>query len=676
MPENDDRNPFSRRSSGDSGGSGAPKPRFAPWLIVPILLVALLVFNSLLSGTGTEPIAYSEFVTAVEEGRIDPETTVKISDSGISGALLTDEGPQDFTTKLSPNVTIDKPFTDFLDENGVVYEFEQPSVLLSLLVNILPFALIMIGIYWFVFRRMGAGATGALNMGKNKVKIYDRKEMKTTFADVAGVDEAKDELREIVEFLSNPKKYQRLGGRIPKGVLLLGPPGCGKTLLARAVAGEANVPFFFMSGSEFVEMFVGLGAARVRELFQQAKEKAPALVFLDEIDTIGKGRGGVGGAGLGAHDEREQTLNQLLVEMDGFDASKGVIIMAATNRPDVLDPALVRPGRFDRQVVVDRPDLTGREEILRVHARGVALSPAVELRTIAARTPGFTGADLENVVNEAALLAARREKNSVTMDELEEAIDRASMGLERKSRVMNDKEKSRVASHEMGHALVAHYCDNLDPVHRITIIPRGTAALGLTMTRPLEDRFLATEPELKETLAYAMGGQVAEEIVYGEISTGAQNDLEKATQIARAMVTQYGMSEDIGPLSLGHEDPNAFFNGPKVSGATAERIDKEVSRLLSEAHDRAERILVEHRDMLDRLAALLIVTETIDGEDLEAYTGGTKPIPNADELRQHEEAKQRESAAAAAVVAKERERETSRGPQIAMPPAPPMPTVD
>src|SRR5687767_8017539 len=542
MPDNEDRNPFSRRPSNDTGGA-PPKPRFAPWLIVPILLVALLVFNNLLSGASTEAIAYSEFVTAVEEGRIDPETTVKISDSGISGALTTDEGPKDFTTKLSPNVTIDKPFTDFLDDNGIAYEFEQPSVLLSVILNFLPFLLIMFAVYWFVFRRMGSGATGALNMGKNKVKIYDRKEMKTTFADVAGVDEAKEELKEIVEFLSNPKKYQRLGGRIPKGVLLLGPPGCGKTLLARAVAGEANVPFFFMSGSEFVEMFVGLGAARVRELFQQAKEKAPALVFLDEIDTIGKGRAGAMGAGFGAHDEREQTLNQLLVEMDGFDASKGVIIMAATNRPDVLDPALVRPGRFDRQVVVDRPDLKGREEILRVHARGVALSPSVELRTIAARTPGFTGADLENVVNEAALLAARREKNAVTMDELEEAIDRASMGLERKSRVMNDKEKSRVASHEMGHALVAHYSENLDPVHRITIIPRGTAALGLTMTRPLEDRFLATEPELKETLAYAMGGRVAEEIVYGEISTGAQNDLEKATQIARAMVAQYGMSE-------------------------------------------------------------------------------------------------------------------------------------
>ena len=549
-------------------------------------------------------------------------------------------------------------------------------MLLSVILNFLPFLLIMFAVYWFVFRRMGSGATGALNMGKNKVKIYDRKELKTTFADVAGVDEAKEELREIVEFLSNPKKYQRLGGRIPKGVLLLGPPGCGKTLLARAVAGEANVPFFFMSGSEFVEMFVGLGAARVRELFQQAKEKAPALVFLDEIDTIGKGRAGAGGAGLGAHDEREQTLNQLLVEMDGFDASKGVIIMAATNRPDVLDPALVRPGRFDRQVVVDRPDLKGREEILRVHARGVALSPNVELRTIAARTPGFTGADLENVVNEAALLAARREKNAVTMDELEEAIDRSSMGLERKSRVMSPKEKRRVASHEMGHALVAHYSENLDPVHRITIIPRGTAALGLTMTRPLEDRFLATEPELKDTLAYAMGGRVAEELVYGEISTGAQNDLEKATQIARAMVSEYGMSEKVGPLSLGHDDPNAFFSsGPRISSGTAEKIDEEVSRLLSEAHDQAERLLMEHRDLLDRLGELLLVVETIDGEELEAYTSGTKPIPDSATLAREAE-KADEAAAAVAEDARQAERNRVAGQRIVMPPAPPMPTID
>jgi cell division protease FtsH len=682
MPDNDnDRSPFGRRPNADpGGGSGAPKPRFAPWLVVPIILVALLLFNSVLSRTNTNKIQFSEFQTAVADGKIvsDNDNPVRISDNQISGQIQTDEGIKDFTTPLSPNVLVSPggEFTNSLEEAGIVYSFEQPSVLLSVILNFLPFLLIMFAVYWFVFRRMGSGATGALNMGKNKVKIYDRKELKTTFADVAGVDEAKEELREIVEFLSNPKKYQRLGGRIPKGVLLLGPPGCGKTLLARAVAGEANVPFFFMSGSEFVEMFVGLGAARVRELFQQAKEKAPALVFLDEIDTIGKGRAGAGGAGLGAHDEREQTLNQLLVEMDGFDASKGVIIMAATNRPDVLDPALVRPGRFDRQVVVDRPDLKGREEILRVHARGVALSPNVELRTIAARTPGFTGADLENVVNEAALLAARREKNAVTMDELEEAIDRSSMGLERKSRVMSPKEKRRVASHEMGHALVAHYSENLDPVHRITIIPRGTAALGLTMTRPLEDRFLATEPELKDTLAYAMGGRVAEELVYGEISTGAQNDLEKATQIARAMVSEYGMSEKVGPLSLGHDDPNAFFSsGPRISSGTAEKIDEEVSRLLSEAHDQAERLLMDHRDLLDRLGELLLVVETIDGEELEAYTSGTKPIPDSATLAREAE-KADEAAAAVAEDARQAERNRVAGQRIVMPPAPPMPTID
>ncbi len=648
-----------------------------PWIAIALVVVGLVVFNGWFAGATRERLNLSEFESLVEQGKV--VGTVALSATDVSGTYRADDGSERrFSATLPPEYNT-ADLTSLMKDHGVAYEGRQPNPWVGLLASVLPLVLLMGLVYWFLFRRMGAGGAGnPLTMGKNKVKIYDRKEMKTTFSDVAGVDEAKEELGEIVEFLKNPKKYQRLGGRIPKGVLLLGPPGCGKTLLARAVAGEANVPFFFMSGSEFVEMFVGLGAARVRELFQQAKEKAPALVFLDEIDTIGKGRGGVGGAGFGAHDEREQTLNQLLVEMDGFDASKGVIIMAATNRPDVLDPALVRPGRFDRQVVVDRPDLRGREEILRVHARGVALDPLVELRTIPARTPGFTGADLENVVNEAALLAARRDKNSVTADELEEAIDRASMGLERKSRVMSEKEKIRVASHEMGHALVAHFCENLDPVHRITIIPRGTAALGLTMTRPLEDRYLATEPELKDMLAFAMGGRVAEEIVFEEVSTGAQNDLERATQIARAMVAQYGMSDEVGPLSLGHDDPNAFFTGPKISSGTAEKIDVEVMRLLNEAHDKAERILIERRDLLDRLSSLLLVTETIDGPDLEAFATGAKAIPEPDEARVELE---RKAAAAAAAAAARPEPDASPEPAPSpvptrlpgLPPAPPIP---
>jgi cell division protease FtsH len=667
VPDNDNKGPKRNRwtPDGGSGGSGTPRPRFSPWLAIPLLFFGLLIFKSWLTSANTTALSYSQFIGHVNDGSLTGTTTIGSSD--ISGTFKDRNGDiVNFSTVLSANFQTDIAFTQFLDSKHVSYEFSTPNLFTSLLVNILPFALVMILIYYFVFKRMGSGAGAALNMGRNKVKIYDRKEMKTNFNDVAGLDEAKEELGEIVDFLKNPKKYQRLGGRIPKGVLLLGPPGCGKTLLARAVAGEANVPFFFMSGSEFVEMFVGLGAARVRELFQQAKEKAPALIFLDEIDTIGKGRAGPMGSGFGGHDEREQTLNQLLVEMDGFDSSKGVIIMAATNRPDVLDAALVRPGRFDRQVVVDRPDLRGREEILRVHARGVALDPEVQLRTIASRTPGFTGADLENVVNEAALLAARREKNSVTEEELEEAIDRASMGLERRSRVMSEKERIRVASHEMGHALVAHYSENLDPVHRITIIPRGTAALGLTMVRPLEDRYLATEPELKDMLAFAMGGRVAEELCFDEVSTGAQNDLERATQVARAMVAEYGMSEKVGPLSLGQEDANSMFNVPKISAHTAELIDQEVNRLLNQAHDRAERILIERRELLGKLAAVLLVTETIDGDDLEAYASGTKPIPDPASIQPNGKAHRTPAHEPTALA-------TASG---STPPTPPMPTVD
>ena len=670
MPDNDTNK--SRRSGADGpSGPGIPKTRLTPWILIALVVLALVAFNQWFSTASRQSIDLSRFYQLVDEGKITGKVT--ISATQVTGTYTDTDGSQKTFVATLPGSNYDPSTTlePKLQAKGIDYTGTQPSPWFSLLASILPLVLLMGIAYYFLFRRVGGGAGNPLNMGKNKVKIYDRKEMKTTFSDVAGVDEAKEELKEIVEFLKNPKKYQRLGGRIPKGVLLLGPPGCGKTLLARAVAGEANVPFFFMSGSEFVEMFVGLGAARVRELFQQAKEKAPALVFLDEIDTIGKGRSGVMGAGFGAHDEREQTLNQLLVEMDGFDSSKGVIIMAATNRPDVLDPALVRPGRFDRQVVVDPPDLRGREEILRVHARGVALDPSDDLRTIAQRTPGFTGADLENVVNEAALLAARREKNSVTMDELEEAIDRASMGLERKSRVISDREKVRVAAHEMGHALVAHFCENLDPVHRVTIVARGTAALGLTMTRPLEDRYMATEPELKDMLAFAMGGRVAEEVVFGEVSTGAQNDLEKATQIARAMVAEYGMSEKVGPLSLGRDDPNAFWQQPKISGETAQLIDQETRRLLDEAHDKAERILKERRQLLDELRDLLLVVETIDGNDIEAYATGTKLVPDPDTARREQDERAAAAAAVASKPATAVHPRPARAPVI--PPAPPLP---
>jgi cell division protease FtsH len=599
------------------------------WILVLLGAMLVLFYNPL--GRPDE-VAYSDFVKLVEQDRVE---SVQLTDTTAEFTL----NNGDTGTTNIPTLDDNGALLDLLNQHDVAIEAVPPSFLSGLIVALLP-TLLLIGLLWFfLFRRMQGGAAAALNLGKNKVRIYDRKEMKTTFSDVAGLNEAVEELREVVEFLRNPKKYQRLGGRLPKGVLLLGPPGCGKTLLARAVAGEANVPFFFMSGSEFVEMFVGLGAARVRELFSQAKEKAPALVFLDEIDTIGKGRGGAMGAGFGGHDEREQTLNQLLVEMDGFDSSKGVIIMAATNRPDVLDPALVRPGRFDRQVVVDRPDLGGREDILKVHARGVVLAPHVDLRVIASRTPGFTGADLANAVNEAALLAARREKDAVEMGDLEEAIDRVVAGLERKSRVINEKEREIVAVHEMGHALVALSSPTADPVHRVSIIPRGAAALGMTMQRPLEDRYLLQTPELKDRLAILLGGRTAEEIAFGQISTGAQNDLERATEIARDMVIEYGMSEKLGPLSFGRDGirgangGGVMFPGERVevSEATWRIVDEEVSALVNEAHDRARTILTEKRDLMERLSKLLMAREVIEGAELRDYVDGAKPIPDPDQ---------------------------------------------
>ena len=654
----------------DLGGSGTSGGRNTWRFLLVYVGLAVLVLALVRGAFGTAPrdSNLNTFFQQIESKQVE-----KVDIYPDSVQWETREGTL-FKATLPAGYEPTELVKQLADENVQVIG-HQPSFFTTLLSWILPIVLFG-ALYIFLFRRMATGgAAGALNLGRNKVKIYDRKDMKTTFGDVAGLDEAVEELKEIVEFLRTPKKYQRLGGRIPKGVLLLGPPGCGKTLLARAVAGEAGVPFFFMSGSEFVEMFVGLGAARVRELFNQAKEKAPCLVFLDELDTIGKSRSGALGGSFGGHDEREQTLNQLLVEMDGFDTSKGVIIMAATNRPDVLDPALLRPGRFDRQVVVDRPDLRGREAILKVHARGVALDQSVELQVLAARTPGFTGADLANVVNEAALLAARREKDGVGMSELEEAIDRVVAGLERKSRVMSEKERVIVANHEMGHALVALRVKHADPVHRVSIIPRGAAALGMTMQRPLEDRYLLTEPELQDRLAILLGGRTAEEIVFRQISTGAQNDLERATEIARAMVVEFGMSPKLGPLSFGRDgfrsaEGRPLFPGERseMSEQTAQLVDQEVSRLITEAHERAGEILKGDRELLDKLSTVLMKREVIEGKDLQRYLDGSEPIPTADELDQEAEERAREE---------DRTQEIKTGPSItaSAPPAPSAPTL-
>ena len=489
--------------------------------------------------------------------------------------------------------------------------------------------LFLIGLWSFFFRRMGGAEGGVMSFARSRAKIYSDDDVKVRFGDVAGVDEAEEELREIVEFLKNPRKYTSIGGRIPKGVLLVGPPGTGKTLLARAVAGEATVPFFSLSGSEFVEMFVGVGAARVRDLFNQAEAKAPCIIFIDELDALGKVRIQTP---MGSHEEREQTLNQLLAEMDGFDGRKGIIIMAATNRPEVLDPALLRPGRFDRQVLVAKPDIRGREEILRIHAKNVKVADDVELKVIAARTAGFAGADLANLVNEAALLAARRDKTAVDRRDFDEAIDRVIAGLEKK-RVMSDKERRIVAFHESGHAIVAGVLPGLDPVHKISIIGRGFGALGYTMQLPLEDRYLMTRTDLQSELAVLLGGRSAEEIAFGEISTGAQNDLQRATDIARAMVTEFGMSDELGAVNYNGHKRNAFLDSPfmqergNYAEDTAQKIDAEVKRILTAAHEEARRILRERRDVLDELSERLLVKEVIEAEEFRELLG---PVPPKD----------------------------------------------
>jgi cell division protease FtsH len=602
------------------------------WLIAPrTVTLSMSEFLELLRQDKVEEVALSEreIVGHAKPGTLPTPAPAPPSDR-LRRMLGSDEEPRRFTVTRIPGV----------DEQWLIRELEQHKVKFSGRIEttfwrdllfgwVIPLA-IMVGIWVFLMRRVGGGPTQALSFGRSKHKIYDRKELKTTFNDVAGVDEAKAELIEIVDFLKNPKKYQRLGGRIPKGVLLVGPPGTGKTLLARAVAGEADVPFFTLSGSEFVEMFVGVGASRVRDLFEQAKEKAPCIIFIDELDAIGKSRAGSTGF-VGGHDEREQTLNQLLAEMDGFDSSKGVIIMAATNRPEVLDQALLRPGRFDRQVVVDKPDVKGREAILRLHARAVVLGPHVNLAVIAARTPGFAGADLANIVNEAALLAARKDKAAVEMADFEEAIDRVVAGLEKKNRVLSEKERDIVAHHEMGHALVAVSIAHADPVHKITIIPRGIAALGMTYQLPTEDRFLLTRSELEDRIAVLLGGRVAEELVYGEVSTGAHNDLDRATELARLMVMKYGMSERVGLVTFGDRTP-PFLKGAGMpwggerdwSEDTARIIDSEVREILDRTHDRVRGILTTKKATLVAGAAELKRVETLDGERLRRVLAGEK----------------------------------------------------
>ena len=604
-----------------------PKAHFSIWYFVIVFLLITLVQNYFLAPK-VETLTYSVFKQYAAEKQLGKIT---IGPQTITGVIKGKEGlkEREFMT-----VRVDDPnLVKDLEDNKIDYSGVYQSAFLNNLLSwVIPIAIFFL-IWRFAMKRMGPGM-GVMSFSKSKAKLFAEDESKTTFADVAGIDEAKEELQEVVEFLKSPAKFQKLGGRIPKGVLLVGPPGTGKTLLAKAVAGEARVPFFSISGSEFVEMFVGVGAARVRDLFSQATSHAPCIIFIDELDALGKARGiNV----MGGHDEREQTLNQLLVEMDGFESNKGVIIMAATNRPEILDPALLRPGRFDRQVLVDRPDINGREAILKIHSKHVLLGEDVDLHKIAARTPGFVGADLANLVNEAALLAARKNKEKVGPVDFDEAIDRVVAGLEKRKRVMSPKEKEIVAFHESGHAIVAESVEHADPVHKITIIPRGIAALGYTQQQPTEDRYLMTRTELLDRLAVLLGGRVAEEVVFGEISTGAQNDLQRATDIARSMVTEYGMSERLGLVAYERDRRPMFMpenlmpgSGKTYSEEKAAEIDKEISRVMEDAHQRVVKILSERRPVLDDLARLLLDKEIVQGEELRKMLGkGSPPLLKA-----------------------------------------------
>ncbi len=596
-----------------------PKTRFSIWYFLLAILLVMYMQQYFFSSK-VETISYSQFKQDVAAGSVSKLT---LGPESITGTL---KGKDNAPEKQFTTVRVDDPgLVKELDDRKVDYSGHYDNKLLgSMLVWILPLG-VMFLIWRFAMKKMGPGQ-GVMSFGKSKAKLFAESETKVTFADVAGIDEAKEELLEVVEFLKTPDKFQKLGGRIPKGVLLVGPPGTGKTLLAKAVAGEAKVPFFSISGSEFVEMFVGVGASRVRDLFSQAAGQAPCIIFIDELDALGKARGmNV----FGGNDEREQTLNQLLVEMDGFESNKGVIIMAATNRPEILDPALLRPGRFDRQVLVDRPDINGREAILRIHSKNVLMGPDVDLRKIASLTPGFVGSDLANLVNEAALLAARKNKETVGSPEFDEAIDRVVGGLEKKNRVMNAQEKEIVAFHESGHAIVAESVEHADRVHKISIIPRGIAALGYTQQQPTEDRYLLTRPELLDRLAVLLGGRVAEELVFGDVSTGAQNDLQRATDIARSMVAEYGMSDRLGLVTYESSrqpmfPPEGYSPNKTYSETKATQIDEEISTVMEMAHQRVRNILSERRPVLNDLARLLSEKEIVQGQELREMLAGSK----------------------------------------------------
>jgi len=594
------------------------------WVVLILMFVAFYQFFAQHNREQKE-FAFSDFITKVESGDV---RDVTVKDTNYYGHLR--DGTEFHTVgPIDPMATI----FDQLQKKGVKVLYEKPdqnSFWVTILVQYLPLVFLFL-LFFFFMRQLQAGGGKAMSFGKSKAKLMTEHHNKVTFADVAGIDESKDELEEIISFLKDPKKFTKLGGRIPKGVLLMGPPGTGKTLLARAVAGEAGVPFFSISGSDFVEMFVGVGASRVRDLFEQGKKNAPCIIFIDEIDAVGRHRG----AGLGGgHDEREQTLNQLLVEMDGFESNEGVILIAATNRPDVLDPALLRPGRFDRRIVVPRPDLNGRLGILKVHTKKTPLDTSVDLLQIAKGTPGFAGADIENLVNEAALYAARRGKEKLDITDFEYAKDKVLMGTERRSMIISDKEKRTTAIHEAGHALVARVLPGTDPVHKVTIIPRGRA-LGLTQQLPQEDRLNINQEFALNQIAILMGGRIAEEITFGQKTTGAGNDIEQATNLARSMVCEWGMSEKLGPLALGRKEGEVFLGREitttaHVSEQTAREIDAEVHRIVTEQYERAKKVLVDNRAMLEKIADALIEYETLDTSDIDILMGGgtlSRPPP-------------------------------------------------